>query len=80
METLQLRDAKAGFSALVDAAEMGKPTVITRHGRPSAMVVPIEMGRKLYPLVAPNFATYLLTMPESMEFERDDSPLRGIDL
>jgi prevent-host-death family protein len=40
--TIQLRDAKAILSALVDEAEKGKLTVITRHGRPAAMLVPMS--------------------------------------
>lgn len=39
MQELQLRDAKAQFSAVVDAAEKGEATVVTRHGTPVAVVV-----------------------------------------
>jgi len=40
-------EAKANFSQLVDAAEHhGRRTVITRHGKPAAMLVPIEMAKK----------------------------------
>ena len=35
MHTVQVRDAKARLSALIEAAERGEPTTITRHGRPS---------------------------------------------
>lgn len=31
---IQLKDAKANLSALVDQAARGKPSVITRHGKP----------------------------------------------
>lgn len=34
MKTMQLREAKASLSALVEAAENGEPTVITKHGKP----------------------------------------------
>jgi prevent-host-death family protein len=47
MKTMQLREAKARFSALVDAAENGEPTLVTRHGRAVAMLVPIEEGQRL---------------------------------
>ena len=80
METLQIRDAKAGLSAVVAAAEKGRPTIITRHGHPSAMVVPMEVGRRLYPVDTPSLAAHLLAIPESLEAERDMTPLRGIDL
>ena len=80
METLQIRDAKAGLSAVVAAAERGRPTIITRHGHPSAMVVPIEAGRRLYPIDTPSLAAHLLAMPEPIDTERDETQLRGIDL
>ncbi|MBS9721772.1 type II toxin-antitoxin system prevent-host-death family antitoxin [Tianweitania sp. BSSL-BM11] len=79
MNTVQLRDAKARLSALVDAAERGEATVITRHGKPAARIVPIEKvseqpdGEKL------SFAEWLLSMPGEMEFERDRRPMRVID-
>ena len=36
MNEVQLREAKARLSALVDAAERGEATTITRHGTPEA--------------------------------------------
>ena len=80
METLQIRDAKAGLSAVVAAAERGRPTIITRHGHASAMVVPIEAGRRLYPLDTPSLAAHLLALPEALDTERDATPLRSLDL
>lgn len=80
METLQIRDAKANLSAVIASAERGHPTVITRHGHPTAMVVPIEAGRRLYPMDASSIAAHLLAMPGPLETERDSTPLRDIDL
>ncbi len=80
METLQIREAKASFSAIVAAAEKGRPTIISRHGHPCAMIVPIADGKRLYPLEASSLASYLLGMPEPLDTERDTTPLRGIDL
>jgi prevent-host-death family protein len=80
METIQIRDAKAKFSALVDAAERGYPTTITRHGRPAAVVVPVAAARRLYPEDAPSFVDLLLTFPDDMSIERDPTPLRDVDL
>ena len=80
METLQIRDAKAGLSAVVAAAEQGHPTIITRHGHPSAMVVPMEAGRRLYPLEIPSLAAHLLAIPQPLDTLRDVTPLRGVDL
>jgi prevent-host-death family protein len=79
METMQIREAKASFSALVAAAEKGRPTLVSRHGQPCAMIVPVADGARLYPLETPNLASYLLAMPEPLGTERDTTPLRGID-
>ncbi len=79
METLQIREAKASFSALVAAAERGRPTLVSRHGQPCAMIVPVAEGARLYPLEMPNLANYLLALPEPLAIERDTTPLRGID-
>lgn len=80
MNTLQIRDAKTSFSSLVADAERGRPTLITRHGKPSAMVVPVDAGQRLFPINKPNLADYLLSMPHALETERDATPLRDIDL
>lgn len=80
VQVVQIRDAKAGFSALVAAAEGGEPTTISRHGKPCAMVVPFEDGQRLYATAKPNLASYLLGMPEPLETERDPTPLRALAL
>lgn len=84
METVQIREAKASFSALVAAAEKGRPTLVSRHGQPCAMIVPVADGARLYPLEMPNLATYLLALPEAwdtapFQTERDTTPLREVD-
>ena len=79
MDTLQIREAKASFSALVAAAEKGQPTLVSRHGHPCAMIVPVAAGARLYPLEMPNLANSLLALPEAFETDRDATPLRGID-
>jgi len=81
MKTMQVRDAKAGFSALVEAAGNGEPTVITRHGKPMAMVVPIDQGRKLYPQGSQrDFVDLLLQYPGGIDLERNESPSRDVEL
>lgn len=80
MHTVQVRDAKARFSALIEAAEHGQPTTITRHGRPAAVLVPVADARRLYPDNRPSFADLLLSFPGGEEFERDPTPLREVDL
>lgn len=82
MEILQIREAKASFSALIAAAEKGRPTLVSRHGQPCAMIVSVADGARLYPLEMPYLASYLLTLPEPLEalqIERDTTPLRGVD-
>lgn len=80
MKTMQVRDAKAGFSALVEAAENGEPTIITKHGKPAAAIVSIEDVQKLYPVKRRNFGEFLLTYPGGIELERNETPSRDVDL
>ncbi len=45
MKQTSLAHAKAHLSEIVDAAEhRGVSTLIHRHGKPSAVVVPVEVG------------------------------------
>jgi prevent-host-death family protein len=80
MQTIQVRDAKARFSELVAAAERGEPTTITRHGQPAAVVIPVAMAKRLYPDQQRPFADVLLDYPGGVEFERNTTPVRDIDL
>ncbi|MCL1846845.1 MAG: type II toxin-antitoxin system prevent-host-death family antitoxin [Coriobacteriia bacterium] len=41
MDAVGLYDAKANLSKLVDKAQKGVPTIITKHGKPAALVSPI---------------------------------------
>jgi antitoxin Phd len=80
MRSLHLRDAKASLSAVVEAAERGEATMITKHGRPAAVVVPVADARRLYPVERPSFAALLRDIPCEIDTERDPSPLRETDL
>lgn len=80
MKTVQLRDAKATLSALVDAAEHGEATTITRHGKPAAVLVPVEKAAEIYRERKPSFAELLLSYPGGLEFERSGGPMRDVDL
>jgi antitoxin (DNA-binding transcriptional repressor) of toxin-antitoxin stability system len=62
----------------VEAAERGEPTTITRHGKPAAVVVPVDAARELYP--EPSFAEFLLSFPGPLDAERDATPLGEVDL
>lgn len=79
MKKIQLKDAKANLSAVVDDAAAGKPATITRHGKPQAVVVGYEEWRRLSNV--PSFGRLLMSAPEGIEaVERDRSPPRDVDL
>jgi prevent-host-death family protein len=80
VKTLQLRDAKASLSAVVNAAERGEATTITKHGKPAAVVVPVADARRLYSSDGPSFAALLMDIPDSLEVNRDPSPMRETEL
>ena len=82
MLTLNLKDAKAGFSALVDKALRGEFITITRHGKPVAALVPMEAAEialKAIDKKRAGLAAYLRTFPGG-EFERNNSPARDVEL
>ena len=62
MKEMQLREAKATLSAVVEAAENGEPTTITKRGRPAAVVVSHAEWTRLKKRV-PSFADLLLAVP-----------------
>ena len=75
MSTVQLRDAKARLSQLVETVEAGGHVVITKHGREVAMLVSIEEGRQLHPARSePNFVAYLMTIPCEIPLDDTDRP------
>lgn len=82
MSTVTLKDAKAGFSGLVDEAIKGKFVTITRHGKPAAVLVSVEaadIARKALKKKRPGLVSYLRTFPGS-ELERNRSPSRDLKL
>lgn len=82
MPTVNLKDAKARFSSLVDEALRGEFVTITRHGKPAAVLVSVEaaeiartaLKRKRAGLVA-----YLRRFPGG-EFERNLTASRDVKL
>src|ERR1700730_4442265 len=80
MREIQLRDAKANLSAVVDEAMQGKPAVITRHGKPQAVVVSYEEWERLSHV--PTFGRLLMSAPSTADDlpGRNRSPLRKSDL
>ena len=61
MRKIQLRDAKAGLSALVDDAVEGRPALITRHGKPEAVILGLAEYERLSEV--PSFGRVLMAAP-----------------
>jgi prevent-host-death family protein len=61
MRKIQLKDAKANLSAVVDQATRGKPSVITRHGKPEAVVLGFADWERLSRV--PSFGRLLMFAP-----------------
>ncbi|MGI4800844.1 MAG: type II toxin-antitoxin system Phd/YefM family antitoxin [Janthinobacterium lividum] len=61
MQEIQLRDAKATLSAVVDQALQGEPSIITRHGRREAVVLSFEEWERLSHV--PSFGRLLMEAP-----------------
>jgi prevent-host-death family protein len=78
MKTVQLREAKARLSALVAAAEKGEATVVTKHGRPAAVITPIDMARPDAAEKKPNLAEWLMSMPHDIPIRRNRSRARSV--
>jgi antitoxin Phd len=79
MREIQLRYAKAVLSAVVDDAVRGEPSIITRHGKPQAVVIGFDEWQRLWNV--PTFGRLLMSPPlRSGDLpERDGSPLREVD-
>ena len=80
MREIQLRDAKASLSAVVDEAVRGEPAVITRHGKPQAVIVSFKEWERLSQV--PSFGRLLMAAPMAPDDlpPRDRSALRSADL
>lgn len=80
MREVPLREAKAGLSALVENAARGQTAVITRHGRPRAVIVGIEAWNRLRDV--PSFGRLLSSAPllDGDLSPRDASPPRDAGL
>ena len=77
---MPLAEVKNRLSEVVDRLERehGR-VVITKHGRPAAMVVPIDAARRLYPENKPGFAELLMAIPHEIPFSRDSTPPREVE-
>ena len=70
MHEIQLRDANATLSAVVDQAQRGEPSIITRHGRPEAVVLSFEEWQRLSQV--PSFGRLLM----EAQLDPEDLPER----
>lgn len=61
MHEIQLRDAKATLSAVIDQARQGEPSIITRHGKPEAVLLSFEDWERLSHV--PSFGRLLMEAP-----------------
>ncbi len=77
---LQLRDAKATLSAVIDQALRGEPCIITRHGRREAVLLSYEEWERLSHV--PSFGSLLAASPltDADLEDRDSQALRDVDL
>jgi antitoxin Phd len=80
MREIQLRDAKARLSAVVDDAVRGEAAVITRHGRKEVVILSFKEWERLSRV--PSFGRLLMAAPVAPEDlpERDRTTLRAADL
>jgi len=79
MRKIQLRNAKASLSAVVEEAERGQPAIITRHGKPKAVILGFAEWQRLSNI--PSFGQLLMAAPLSPGDlpARDASPPRPAD-
>jgi prevent-host-death family protein len=80
MREIQLKDAKAKLSEVVDQAVDGEPSVITRHGKPQAVVLGFADWMRLSDV--PSFGRLLTSAPLDAKDlpERNHTPVRDSDL
>ena len=78
-----LQDAKNKFSAIVDRSLMGEPQIVTRRGKPVAVVMAYEVYQSTMPL-RKSFLEVLLGGPKiegGLDVERDRSTvMREVEL
>ena len=80
MRKIQLKDAKARFSAVIDEATRGKPSLITRHGKAEAVVIGFADWQRLSQV--PSFGRLLMSAPIGPKDlpERNRAPMRDGEL
>ncbi|RYD58085.1 MAG: type II toxin-antitoxin system prevent-host-death family antitoxin [Sphingomonadales bacterium] len=71
MERINLADAKARLSEIIDRVEAGESIEITRRGKPAARLVPPEKQRVLKPVDVTALRALRDTMPYQQESATD---------
>lgn len=81
MATWQIQQAKSKLSELIEKARSEGPQTITRHGKPSAVVVSKEEYESMR-RNKPNFIEFLLSIPkfDELDLERSKDVGREVDL
>ncbi len=79
MNSVNLRDAKARLSALVQAAENGEETLVTKNGKPAAKIVPVGGAGEGKIENKPGFIELLMSMPHEIPIRRNRSRARRIE-
>jgi antitoxin Phd len=80
MREIQLKDARASLSSLVDDATRGEASIITRHGKPKAVIVGFEEWQRLAEI--PSFGRLLMSAPVGAKGlpQRNRKPIRRVKL
>jgi prevent-host-death family protein len=80
MREIQLKDAKATLSSVVDDAVRGKPAIITRHGKREAVILGFKEWERLANV--PSFGQLLMSAPVSPGDlpRRSRTPVRRVKL
>jgi len=80
MRKIQLKDAKASLSAVVNDAVRGQAAVITRHGKPEAVIVGFNEWKRL--ATVPTFGRLLMSahIKAGDLQRRNRSPVRRVKL
>ena len=80
MREIQLKDAKATLSSLIDGATRGEPSIITRHGKPEAVALGFKEWERLAHV--PSFGRLLMSAPIAAGDlpERNRKPIRRAKL
>ena len=83
MSSWQLQEAKARLSEVVKSAEQDGPQEITVHGRPAAVLLSSREYARLSG-AAGSLVAFMRKSPlyghDDLEFPRDTSPVRDVEL